>query len=131
MLGFLLPCGDGTVLFLSLSRSSGHFGKRDSAALTASLPIIDALVTRHRELAGTFAPKTSPTPSRPASRDGLTSREQQVVTLILEGHSSASLAANLGISHETARVHRRNIYAKLRVSSQAELFHWFLASRRA
>jgi DNA-binding CsgD family transcriptional regulator len=83
------------------------------------------------ELAGPFALKAAPRKTRTASGNGLTAREQQVVTLLLEGHSSPSLAANLGLSPETVRVHRRHIYRKLGVSSQAELFHWFLASRKA
>ena len=35
----------------------------------------------------------------------------------------------LKISNETVRVHRRNIYEKLGLSSQGELFRWFLATR--
>ena len=129
MLGLLLPCGDGTALFLSLSRSVGRFGPAETRNVSALLPVIDALVTRHIELAGPFAPKPAPRKPQTKNSNGLTARESQVVTLILEGHSSLSLAAKLGISHETVRVHRRNIYAKLQVSSQAGLFHWFLASR--
>ncbi|MGR3700268.1 MAG: LuxR C-terminal-related transcriptional regulator, partial [Roseovarius sp.] len=34
----------------------------------------------------------------------------------------------LGISPGTVRIHRRNIYAKLRVSSQGELFSSFIAA---
>lgn len=131
MLGLLVPCGSAATLFLSLSRSTGRFGLADTQRLAAQLPVIEALIARHIEIAGPFAPRPQSPETAPAPGNGLTAREQQVVTLILEGHSSPSLAASLGISHETARVHRRNIYAKLRVSSQAQLFHWFLASRRA
>ena len=60
----------------------------------------------------------------------LTQREAQVVNLMLEGHSSRAIGEVLKISGETVRVHRRNIYEKLGVSSQAELFRWFL-SRQA
>lgn len=52
----------------------------------------------------------------------LTEREADVTSLILRGHSSASIGLNLGISPETVKVHRKHIYAKLKVSSQAELF---------
>ena len=67
----------------------------------------------------------------------ITPRETQVVAQVLEGHSSDSIAKNLGISVGTVRIHRRNIYAKLRISSQQELFSIFLkksprgADRRA
>ena len=60
---------------------------------------------------------------------GLTAREAQVVNLILEGHSTRAIAGVLAIAVETVRVHRRHVYEKLGVSSQAELFRWFLASR--
>ena len=52
----------------------------------------------------------------------LTGREADVTSLILRGHSSGSIGLNLGISVETVKVHRKHIYAKLKVSSQAELF---------
>ena len=56
----------------------------------------------------------------------LTPRETQVVAQVLEGHSSDSIAKDLGISVGTVRIHRRNIYAKLQISSQQELFSIFL-----
>jgi len=55
-------------------------------------------------------------------RPSLTARETEVALLVLSGHSTKALASRLGIAHETAKVHRRNLYAKLRVRSQAELF---------
>jgi len=58
----------------------------------------------------------------------LTERESEVVHLLLRGHCAASIGEQLGISHETARVNRRHAYAKLRVSSHAELFHLFITS---
>ena len=56
----------------------------------------------------------------------LTPRELQVVGLVLEGHSSESIANLLGISSGTVRIHRKNIYAKMRISSQRELFAIFV-----
>jgi len=58
----------------------------------------------------------------------LTDRETQVVQLFLHGHSTKSIAERLGISPETVKLHRKNSYAKLDVSSQAELFHLFIDS---
>ncbi|UGA38434.1 LuxR C-terminal-related transcriptional regulator [Chromobacterium haemolyticum] len=52
----------------------------------------------------------------------LTKREVEVALLILGGHSTKGVARELGISLETAKVHRRHLYAKLGVSSQAALF---------
>lgn len=58
----------------------------------------------------------------------LTDRESQVVQLFLHGHSTKSIAERLGISPETVKLHRKNSYAKLDISSQAELFHLFIDS---
>ncbi len=56
----------------------------------------------------------------------LTTREREISQLILMGHSSNSISLNLGISLPTVKTHRRNIYGKLEISSQAELFSLFL-----
>ena len=133
MMGVLVPAPGGAVLFISLSRSAGkaRFTRQDSLKLERLLPVFAAAGNRHFELAGPVAATGSrPEPAR-AAHAALTARESEVVNLILEGHSTAALAARLSISTETVRVHRRHIYDKLGVSSQAGLFHWFLAARRA
>lgn len=58
----------------------------------------------------------------------LTPRETEVVGLVLRGHSSESIANILGISAGTVRIHRKNVYAKMRISSQRELFSIFMQS---
>ena len=60
--------------------------------------------------------------------DFLTGRETEVVQLILRGHSTRSISERLGISPETVKLHRRNSYGKLDISSQAELFYLFIDS---
>lgn len=59
-------------------------------------------------------------------RTQLTDRECDIAQLILKGHSSKSAAIKLFISDETVKVHRRNIYKKLDIKSQSELFSLFL-----
>lgn len=56
----------------------------------------------------------------------LTAREQEIVQLLLRGHSSASVAEQLAISPGTVKIHRKNIYAKLGIGSQAELLGMFI-----
>ncbi|MBU6418265.1 MAG: helix-turn-helix transcriptional regulator [Proteobacteria bacterium] len=56
----------------------------------------------------------------------LTDREIQIALLLLAGHSSKAVAARLNISPETVKVHRRNLYEKLGVSCQAEVFALFI-----
>ncbi len=59
-------------------------------------------------------------------RQQLSERKHQAARLVLEGHSTESTARNLTISPDTVWVHRKHIYAKLNISSQAELFWTFL-----
>ena len=56
----------------------------------------------------------------------LTAREQEIVRLLLAGHSTKSAAHELGISDGTAKVHRKHLYQRLEVSSQSQLFRLFL-----
>ncbi|MBK3745104.1 helix-turn-helix transcriptional regulator [Paraburkholderia aspalathi] len=56
----------------------------------------------------------------------LTPRETEVVGLVLQGHSSESIANILHTSSGTVRIHRKNVYAKMRISSQRELFSAFM-----
>ena len=52
---------------------------------------------------------------------GLTSRERQILDLILDGHSSKSIAADLGISQRTVEVHRATIMKKIGTKNFAAL----------
>jgi DNA-binding NarL/FixJ family response regulator len=56
----------------------------------------------------------------------LTEREQQISQLLLRGHSSKSIARELKIAPGTVMVHKRNLFAKLGISSQYELFSLLL-----
>jgi DNA-binding NarL/FixJ family response regulator len=51
----------------------------------------------------------------------LTAREEEVVKLIAEGHSSKEIAATLVISHKTVERHRANVLAKLGMRDRTEL----------
>ncbi|HBO3954696.1 helix-turn-helix transcriptional regulator [Pseudomonas aeruginosa] len=52
-------------------------------------------------------------------------REQGVICLVLSGFYNKEVAAKIDISAETVKVHRRHVYAKLKVKSQPELFKVF------
>lgn len=56
----------------------------------------------------------------------LTKREKEIVELILTGLSSASIAEKCFVSEGTVKNHRKNIYRKLKIKSQAELFRKFI-----
>jgi FixJ family two-component response regulator len=51
----------------------------------------------------------------------LTAREQQVMALLVEGHVSKQIAADVGISEVTVRVHRGQVMQKLQAKSLADL----------
>ena len=56
----------------------------------------------------------------------LTPREREVVEYVLKGYSSVAIGKILEISTGTVRIHRKNIYSKLGINSQGELFSQFI-----
>lgn len=58
--------------------------------------------------------------------DVLTDREWEISQLLLKGQSSKSIARILDIAPGTAAIHRSNIYRKLDVMGQGEMFSMFL-----
>lgn len=53
----------------------------------------------------------------------LTPRERQVMALVVDGHSSKTIAARLDLSYRTVEVHRTHIMHKMGADSLAELVH--------
>ena len=56
----------------------------------------------------------------------LTQREREITQLLLRGHSTKSIARELDIAPGTVMVHKRNLFAKLGITSQYELFSRFI-----
>jgi two-component system NarL family response regulator len=54
-------------------------------------------------------------------------REDQVLKLVAEGHTSTMIAEKLHIAPSTVEVHRRNIMRKLNLHSVAELTRYVLS----
>lgn len=52
----------------------------------------------------------------------LSPRQAEIALLILRGHSSVSIGLRLGISPQTVKVFRKQLYRKCAISSQGELF---------
>jgi len=110
-----------------------RFSATQVATLAAIAPTIEVLCQQH------WASHTSSAASQTlrAQLHGaltdfgsslLTEREAQVINLVLHGHSTKTVAEKLSISMETVKLHRKHAYAKLEISSQAELFYLFLDS---
>ena len=128
-IGFILKLPHADAV-LSLSRIGGVpvFSRRDIARLERAAPVVRALCERHWH--DRFSPPDVEEKAAAAiSHPLLSKRELEIVTLILKGHSTYSIAATLALSPNTVKVHRRQAYAKLTISSQAELFHLFLSRR--
>lgn len=62
-----------------------------------------------------------PAPNAAASTGGLTATEQQVVDLVIAGHTNRRTAERLFISTSAVEAHLTRIYAKLGVSSRTQL----------
>jgi len=60
------------------------------------------------------------------SYNGLTSRQQEVLTLIAEGLSNQDIASRLGISVRTVERHRENIMDRLNLHSRTDLVKYAL-----
>jgi two-component system response regulator NreC len=66
---------------------------------------------------------------RAVGGDGLSPRETEIVRLIALGHTSAEIAAKLKLSRRTVETQRAKIYAKLAVTTRAELVRFALRRR--
>ncbi len=56
-----------------------------------------------------------------SSLDGLTPREQEVLSMLAEGYSNEEIAEKLAISRHTVARHRENLMRKLELHSRSEL----------
>ena len=56
------------------------------------------------------------------TKKGISSREQEIIALLIEGLSTPEIGEKLFISPNTVKTHIKNIYAKLEVSNRVQLF---------
>lgn len=128
---FLAEVSERTTVVLVVGRRHRMFTKPELERLELIEPVVQASVRRlwnfwearrgsgggndlvHRRLIRCF---------ERFGEDVLTERERQVSQLLLKGHSSKSIARELDIAPGTVMVHKRNLFAKLDISSQYELF---------
>ncbi|WGV15962.1 helix-turn-helix transcriptional regulator [Fuscovulum ytuae] len=137
-IAYFVDLPEQSTLVLSLMRTERPFSQREFKALEAVFPFVASVVRRQwKTLCHQFGKggevSGMPRPQRDIVDDlgsfgagVLTAREREVAAFTLKGHSAESTGQILGISPGTVRIHRRNIYAKLRINSQGELFSRFL-----
>jgi DNA-binding CsgD family transcriptional regulator len=133
--GYLLPIGEEGFVNIALGKITprASFTKRERKILEDILPTVETLCQKHWSDSSTPAGSVNLRAQLNSALDTfgsslLTERESQVINLVLHGHSTKTLADKLSISVETVKLHRKHAYAKLEVSSQAELFYLFLDS---
>jgi DNA-binding CsgD family transcriptional regulator len=137
-IAFFVDLPGQSTLVLSMMRAERLFSQKEFLALEAVLPFVASVAHRHwaglSQQFGKDRKASSPKRQRRALSDDLgsfgagilTPREREIAEFTLKGHSAESTGQILGISPGTVRIHRRNIYAKLQINSQGELFSRFL-----
>jgi DNA-binding CsgD family transcriptional regulator len=131
-----MPWGECAEITLARKRSDGAFSADDIALITSVVPFLGAVFRRHwcrirnTRLPNADQPDVAVEVDLPgASR--LSPRERQVAQLQLRGHSALSISLQLNISPTTVKTHRKNLYAKLGIATQFELFSLLLKSRQS
>lgn len=129
-LAFTVWLGEGLSLNLFLGRD-GQSGKvfttAEVAACQRIAPVIAALARAHWPAPKLASGPVEDTPAllaASARRQGiaLSPRQAEVALLILKGHSTLSIGLHLGLSPQTVKVFRKQLYARCGISSQGELF---------
>jgi len=131
-----LPGGDVVNLSMMRLPNQGAFSDEENQRMYLFAEPVAALLRAHTRL-GDFAVKNLIQPGidhqvelafNTFGASVLSPREKDVLELMLRGYSTEVSAQRLGIARETLRRHRKNIYKKLDVSSQTDLFALFINS---
>lgn len=132
---FLAGVSDHTTLVLVIGRRDRMFNKAELLRLELIEPTVHACMAK---IWSSWEARRGSTDTDDAlhhklidcfERFGesvLTDRERQISQLLLRGHSSKAIARVLKIAPGTVMVHKRNLFAKLQISSQYELFSLFI-----
>lgn len=133
--GYLIATRDGGFLNIALGKTDAgaHFDTTEIETLRDIQPAIEALCQQHWDTSHIAESNAHLRTQLHNALENfgssiLTEREAQVINLVLHGHSTRTLAERLSISMETVKLHRKHAYAKLEISSQAELFYLFIDS---
>lgn len=137
-MGFVIRLPESANVVVSVMRAQKAFSAKDFRQLSEFWPVVLAACKRHwADLATRFGPveggttvdglyKSVALAFTNFGQDVLTPRERQVVEYTLKGHSADAVGRILKISPGTVRIHRRNVYSKLQIRSQGELFSKFI-----
>ena len=124
-LAFLWRAAEGGYYVnLYRTRGSGPYGREEVARLTELARFVAALVRLHAGRRGVVAPKGGALAGLLPSllSDRLTRREAEVLGGILRGLRTEGIAIELGVKAASVITFRKRAYAKLGITTQAELF---------
>jgi DNA-binding CsgD family transcriptional regulator len=130
-----MPFGECAEITLARKRSDGAFSADDIALITPVVPFLGAVFRRYwcqvrnTRVPGADQADLNVEVDLPGA-NLLSPRERQVAQLQLRGHSALSISLQLNISPTTVKTHRKNLYAKLGIATQFELFSLLLKSRQ-
>ncbi|MFI7858674.1 helix-turn-helix transcriptional regulator [Pseudomonas promysalinigenes] len=133
--GFIIPIRPQVAIVYSVMKylRNGKFTQEEMQELTVMGPIMTALFDKHCQLSFSSHLKEEQ-PADVMLEDAfveilqgqLTGTQRYIAKLLLQGHSNASIAKLLNISDGTVKVHKHNIYQRLGISTNAELFRLFI-----
>ncbi len=109
--------------------SGGRFSDADLTMVSTLADLAITAIEKHealRSLPATADPYNRYCKRLALESPRLSNREIEVCAQIVLGLRSEAIAHKLGLSVNTIMSHRRRAYAKLRISSQSELFHILL-----
>ena len=121
-------------IFIERSISRPRFEAADVLAIKALAPLVFAAAAKHHELTvSASGPDIDKLTHRKVQNtienfasSLLTVRQRQVLFYMISGYSAALTAQRLKTSEATIKIHRKNIFRKLEIGSQAELFSLFI-----
>ena len=135
-IAFVSYPSDGVSLHVCLGRDSNsnrRFSRRELAYAYRLSPVVTSLTSGHWK---DLMPESGRAEGELVSNlikaidqklgIHLSPRQAEVAMLVLQGHSSVSIGLKLGISFQTVKVFRKQLYRKCLISSQAELFNLML-----
>ncbi|MDX1481895.1 MAG: helix-turn-helix transcriptional regulator [Woeseiaceae bacterium] len=131
---YFADVSDSTALALVVGRRTKRFSRTEIDRLERIAPLVESVLrrvwsSRSEKSGATADDEVHARLTECFERFGesvLTERERQISQLLLRGHSSKSIARRLDIAPGTVMVHKRNLFSKLGISSQYQLFSLFI-----
>lgn len=132
---FLLRVDDSSTLVLVVGRRERRFSKSEVGRLHQIEAIVHAAMQKIWDQSANYGDSIHRdtaihdrlTECLQNFGDGqLTQREQETTQLLLRGYSTKAIARRLDIAPGTVMVHKRNLFRKLGITSQYQLFSQFI-----